>query len=90
MALRKIEQQRFTVDDYLAIERFSEERHEYLDGYIFGMAGESGEHGDFCTNISGSLFVQLRGKPCRTRSKDTKVRSGPTPKHPRSMSGLYS
>ncbi len=34
-----------TVDEYFAIERFSEERHEYLDGDIYSMAGESGEHG---------------------------------------------
>jgi Uma2 family endonuclease len=33
----------FTVDLYLAIERVSAERHEYIDGVIYAMAGESGE-----------------------------------------------
>ena len=43
------------------------------------MAGESGEHGDISTNLVGELFAQLRGKNCRVRSKDTKVRSGMFP-----------
>jgi Uma2 family endonuclease len=67
----------YTVDEYLAIERASEERYEYVDGEIYAMAGESGEHGDITVNLVGLLFNQLKGKPCRVRSKDTKVRSGP-------------
>jgi Uma2 family endonuclease len=80
----------FTEEQYLEFERKSEERHEYLDGHIYLMAGESGEHGDICTNLSGLLFGQLRGKPCRVRSKDTKVRSGPQTFAPRGTKGLYS
>ena len=30
---------RFTVEEYLAFERASDERHEYLDGVIYAMAG---------------------------------------------------
>jgi Uma2 family endonuclease len=80
----------FTVDQYLAYERASEERHEYLDGEIFGMAGESPYHADIAANASASLVVQLRGTPCRARIKDTKVRSGPTPTAGRNTTGLYS
>jgi len=80
----------FTVDEYLALERKSEERHEFLDGQIYAMAGESGEHGDVSVNLVITLGSQLKGKPCRVRSKDTKVRSGPSPKARRSTSGLYS
>ena len=29
-----------TVEDYLALERASEERHEYLDGRLYAMAGK--------------------------------------------------
>ena len=45
---------RFTVEEYLAFERASDERHEYLDGVIYAMpgsartqamAGESEGHG---------------------------------------------
>ena len=31
----------------LELERKAEERHQYLDGYIFAMAGESPEHADY-------------------------------------------
>ena len=81
---------RYTVEEYLALERESEERHEYLDGLIYAMAGESGEHGDICTNVTGQLYDQLRDKPCRVRSKDTKVLSGPKPRNRFSMKDLFS
>ena len=88
---------RFTVEEYLAFERSSEERHEYLDGVIYAMdgsvsthamAGESEDHGTICMNLSISLGLQLRGTPCRAFSKDTKVRCGPYRAHTRE--GLYA
>jgi Uma2 family endonuclease len=81
---------RYSVAEYLALERESEERHEYLDGEIYAMAGESPEHGTICINLSGQLYSQLRGKPCQAFSKDMKVRSGPTPKPGQTTKGLYS
>ena len=54
------------------------------------MAGERPDHGRICTNISGQLYVQLRGKPCEVFSKDMKVRSGPEPKSRYEIRGLYS
>ncbi len=89
MALAK-PQPLYTVAEYLALEREAEERHEYLDGLIYAMAGESGEHGDISQNISAELHTQLKGKKCRARSKDTKVRSGPLPKQKYATKGLYS
>jgi Uma2 family endonuclease len=83
-------QLRYTVEEYLALERASEERHEYLDGEIYAMAGESPDHGTICMNIGGQLYAQLRDTPCRVFTKDTKVRSGPAPKPFQSPKGLYS
>jgi Uma2 family endonuclease len=80
----------YSIEEYLASERVSEARHEYIDGCIYAMAGESGEHGDICTNLVGTVHSQLRGTSCRARSKDTKVHSGPTPGHPRSTQGFFS
>lgn len=88
---------RFTVEEYLAFERASDERHEYLDGVIYAMAGsaspqamagESEDHGIICMNLSVSLGSQVRGTPCRAFSKDTKVRCGPYRPHTRE--GLYA
>lgn len=66
----------FTVCEYLTFERTAEERHEYLDGVMYAMAGESRNHGHICTNLTMLLATQLRGRPCAVFGKDTKVRSG--------------
>lgn len=79
-----------TIDQYLEFERQSEERHEYLDGDIWVMAGESGAHADICTNLTTIVGLHLRGTRCRARSKDTKVRSGPAPRSLRATKGLFS
>ena len=79
---------RFTVEEYLAFERASDERHEYLDGVIYAMAGESPDHGRICTNLVATLVPQLRGSICEAFSKDTKVCCGPYRAHTRE--GLYA
>jgi Uma2 family endonuclease len=66
-----------TIDEYLALERQSEERHQYVDGQIYAMAGESPEHSTICCNITAILVPQLRGRGCRTFSPNMKIRSGP-------------
>jgi Uma2 family endonuclease len=80
----------YTEDEYLALERASQERREYLDGQIYLMAGESEAHGTICTNLTAEIAYQLKGTPCRAFSKDTKVRSGPIPKSRYGAQGLYS
>lgn len=80
----------YTVEEYLKMEHASEARHEYLDGEIFEMAGETIAHGDICTNIVAEFRNQLRGTPCRALSKDTKVQSGWLPRPRRMMKGLFS
>lgn len=80
----------FTADDYLALERASEERHEFLDGQIYAMAGESPDHGTICSNLTAALVNQLKGTPCQVWSKDTKVRSGPLPQAKWKTKGLFS
>jgi len=79
-----------TEDEYLAFERKAEERHVYVDGEVFAMAGESPEHGDICANTVYSLMNQLGDGPCRVRVANTKVRSGPMPRSPKRPAGLYS
>ena len=81
---------RHTVEEYLALDRACEERHEYVDGEILAMAGESPEHGAICTNLVAELRNQLKGTRCQVFSKDLKVRSGSLPLKPRSTKGLFS
>ncbi|MGI8566510.1 MAG: Uma2 family endonuclease [Pyrinomonadaceae bacterium] len=80
----------YTVAEYLDMEREADERHEFLDGEIYAMAGESPEHGAICINIGGQLYSQLRGGHCQAFSKDMKVRSGPIPKTKHTTKGLFS
>ncbi|MBA3694919.1 MAG: Uma2 family endonuclease, partial [Acidobacteria bacterium] len=60
----------FTVEDYLKIDRTEDERYEFLDGEIYAMAGESGEHGDICVNLAVLIGNQVFKTPCRLRIKD--------------------
>lgn len=66
----------FTVDDYLDFERFAESRHEFLDGTVYAMAGESPDHSTICFNLYGITAAQLRGKSCRGFSPNMKVATG--------------
>jgi Uma2 family endonuclease len=78
----------YTVEEYLALERRSEERHVYLDGQISDMAGESPEHGTISVNLVRLVSTQLLDTPCRVLSKDMRVGSGPG--RSKSTKGLYS
>ena len=80
----------FTVEDYLEIDREADERYEYIDGEIYAMAGESGEHGDICVNLVGELYSDLKDTNCRLRAKDTKVRSGMFPLKRPLVKGMIS
>ena len=81
---------RMTVDEYLAFERAAEDRHIYLDGELFAMAGESLPHAYITTNLVVALGTQLRNTQSRALTKDTKVRSGSIPEAGRGTRGMFS
>jgi Uma2 family endonuclease len=83
-------ERRYTIDEYLAFERGDIERHVYLDGKIFEMGGETWGHGDISVNLIASVGLQLKGKPCRARTKLTKVHSSPIPAAGDNTSGMFS
>lgn len=63
-----------TPEEYLAFEKTSEIRHEYVDGELYAMAGASKNH----NLISGNLYLLLRGylrnSGCTTYIADVKVK----------------
>jgi Uma2 family endonuclease len=63
-----------SVEDYLAGELRSDVKHEYVAGIVYAMSGARNIHNLLATNILGTLFGRLRGKPCRPFNSDTKVR----------------
>jgi Uma2 family endonuclease len=68
----------FGPEEYLAFERVTDARHEYLDGHVYAMAGESIEHSRICVNVAGELRARLKGRPCEVLSPNMKVVTSPT------------
>ena len=66
----------FTPEEYLDLERQSEIRHEFLDGTVYAMSGESLAHSTICFNLNVAIGLQLRGTNCRGLSPNMKVRAG--------------
>lgn len=66
---------RYSPEEYLELEREARDRHEFLDGLIYAMAGESLSHSRICTNLSGEVRNKLKGKPCEALSPNMKVRT---------------
>lgn len=54
-----------TVEEYRARERRSDVRHEYVDGRVYAMSGESRAHNQIAGNVYVRLRAAARGGPCR-------------------------
>jgi Uma2 family endonuclease len=67
-------QPRLSPQEYLALERASEQRSEYLDGEVFAMGGASEVHNLIVTNLVRDLATQLLDRPCRVYSNDMRVK----------------
>jgi Uma2 family endonuclease len=63
-----------TSEEYLAIERTSEFRSEYIDGEIIAMTGASRKHNLIVANIIGELRQQLKNKFCELYTNDMRVK----------------
>ena len=63
----------FTAADYLAWEATQLDRHEYLDGEVFAMAGAEDRHVTVAGNCYVNLRQHLKGGPCRAYMSDMRV-----------------
>jgi Uma2 family endonuclease len=63
-----------TPEEYLEMEEQSDIKHEYIDGYVYAMAGANDPH----VTISGNAFMMirnhLRGSKCRVYMADMKAK----------------
>jgi Uma2 family endonuclease len=59
---------------YLEWEANQAVRHEYINGEVYAMAGGTLPHNDIAVNVTSALRVFLRGKGCKVRMSDAKVR----------------
>jgi Uma2 family endonuclease len=67
---------RLTPEEYLALERESETRHELVDGYLYAMTGASDRHDEIVGNLFAALHAHLRASGCRVHGSTLKVRVG--------------
>src|SRR5437667_587287 len=63
-----------SVEEYLEGEKFSEARHEYVEGHVYAMAGGSDDHNRIAMNIWRELGQALRGKRCEAFGADMKLK----------------
>lgn len=61
-------------EEYLAGEDGAAQKHEYLSGLVYAMAGGTNRHHTIAGNIFATLHARLRGKRCRPFNSDTLVR----------------
>lgn len=66
-------QPRFDEQAYLDWEAQQAEKHEYLDGEVFAMAGASDAHVTVAGNLFMALRTHLRGGPCSVFISDMKL-----------------
>lgn len=60
-------------EQYLALERRGEGKHEYVAGELIAMVGASFRHNLIQTRVLASLYGQLRGRPCEVTPSDLRV-----------------
>ena len=85
-----------TAADYLAWEAAQPERHEFLDGEVWAMAGAEDRHVTLALNVALALKTHLRGSPCRTFMSDMKLHAASAnnrfyePDHPAAAPAFFA
>ncbi|HEX8793139.1 MAG TPA: Uma2 family endonuclease [Polyangiaceae bacterium] len=71
-------QKKMTYAEYMAFEEASVEKHEFLDGEVFAMAGGTLEHSALAVAFAVALVKAIGDRPCRVFNSDLRVRIPPT------------
>ena len=67
-------EKRWTAEEYLAYERASDEKHEFIGGRVYLMTGASRKHNLIVFNLAAILGNQLRNRACEAYANDMRVR----------------
>jgi Uma2 family endonuclease len=65
--------QRYTIEEYLELERAASEKSEYYKGEIFAMSGPKYTHVLISRNIYGELINKLKGTPYQPLGSDMRI-----------------
>lgn len=66
---------RYTAEEYLALERSATYKSEFHNGQIYAMTGASREHNLVSGNIYRELSLQLKKRPCEAYVNDMRVKA---------------
>lgn len=64
---------KISVEDYLEGEKISPDKHEYVEGEVYAMAGTSDNHNRIVNEFVTQLSIHLRDSKCEPFSADIKV-----------------
>lgn len=67
-------ERRYTLEEYLELDRTSEERLEFWNGEIFCMSGGSERHYEIESNIHSYLKTTLRERGCRAYTGNVRIK----------------
>ena len=69
-----IPKKKYTLEEYLELDKNSEERYEYFDGEVFAMAGGSPDH----ARLSGAIYSlpeqKLEGRDCEAFNSEMRIK----------------
>ncbi|GAA5526450.1 Uma2 family endonuclease [Herpetosiphon gulosus] len=71
-----------TIEEYLAGERTSPAKHEFLNGQVYALAGASRNHNLIVVNLIAELHSQLKQRSCSVFPSDLRIKISAT--------GLYT
>lgn len=64
---------KFTIQEYLEMERAAVHKSEYYKGEIIAMAGAGARHNIIFSNLFGDLAYRLKGRPCQPYGSDMRL-----------------
>jgi Uma2 family endonuclease len=67
-------ERRYTLEEYLELDRVAEERFEFWQGEVFCMSGVSQEHAEIEINLAVALRTRLSGRKCRVFPANMRIK----------------
>lgn len=68
-----IQNLKYSIEAYFALEETSEQRHEYFYGEVFALAGTTIKHNDIALNTTFALRNKLKKEQCKVNMESVKV-----------------
>lgn len=65
---------KYTLKEYLELDKNSEERYEYFEGEVFAMAGGSPNHARISGNAYSAIQAKLRGGRCEAFNSEMRIK----------------